>query len=335
MNEITAVNYSSFEAQVISYINEGKDTIKKMQTSCQFTEKQLLKTIELLISKNIIVFNTEKHCYEFDSPIEGERVILKGNIILPLTVLRNKKRNQTLVTRGKWYEFPDVNFDVRTIIWDVELNSGKSDQQNQTLIDLIQATVLKEKKTQNIQLEEYKELQNKIIPYSKNIGLLLKIIGEEITDISIIFKELIPVGSLEELRNSREEPTMFNTFMGFTVQSYISTKEVIDSLKTPVNERNYKESIHLNHIFKLSDFVFSNNEIPFRYKDYILEYVKLTGVRKNIELSYYKFTGSGDKRHYDTEEYDINDGIKKIRELFEGYTLGFLNSLEFEVEMDE
>jgi hypothetical protein len=59
---------------------------------------------------------------------------------LPVTIIKTKTK--TLVSRGAWYEFP-LDFDVRRIIWNVQLpNNNRS-----TLVDLIQNSILKEKKS--------------------------------------------------------------------------------------------------------------------------------------------------------------------------------------------
>jgi hypothetical protein len=178
-------------------------------------------------------------------------------------------------------------------------------------------------------LDEWKVLQNKIVPYAPRIGLILKVIGESVTDINIRF---------EELFNSSEDKKEFSSswkFTGFSVPSTISTEELTTTLKLPTISRNYKENIQLNHIFKLSDFIFSGNEIPIKFKNGILEYIKLKSVRKNFEFLYYKVDHTGEKRLYETESYEIEVGINKLREFFENYTLGFLNSLEIEVELSE
>jgi hypothetical protein len=333
LNTIDVVKYESHEAQVISLITSGKKTIEEMKTDFQYSEKQLLKTIEVLISKHIIKYNTVERIYDFDAPIEGDRVILDGNIILPMTVFRNKKNNYTLVTRGKWHKLEGANFDLRRIIWNVKLGNDDGTASNQPLIDLIKATALKEKKTKNVQLPEWVTLQNKVVPYSPNIGLVLKTIGDEYTDIYIRFEELIREPKTTASNDSFER---VHKFMGFTVASVISTDELITTLKLPAAERNYKNSIQINHIFKLSEFVFNGNEIPIKCKNGILEYIKLkSNGKRTFDFNYYKMDYSGDFRKYETETYEMEDGIVKLREFFENYTLAWLNNLEFEVEMSE
>jgi hypothetical protein len=327
MNKTDIVLYSSHEAQVISYISDGITTMEKMEELFPDTKNQLQKTIENLLYAKIINFNHQKNCFEFETEIEGDRIILEGNVLLPVTVLKIPSRNIVYVTRGKWYSFPLDDFDIRRIIWKINASSSDLTATNSIMAGLIKSSILKERKTRNTQLEEYKGLQNKIIPYSKNIGLLLKTIGEEFTDITIIFKMFI--------KDDPKSPTFIHEFRGFTVHSTILTKELIGTLKIPTSERNYSETIKLNHLFKLSDFIFSNNEIPISKTEKHIEYIKLTGIRKQIELSYIRIDISGAKKVYETEQHEFEIGVKEIRELFKKYALLFLNKLEIEVEVEE
>jgi hypothetical protein len=330
LNNIDVTKFESNEAQVLSLISRGKGSIKEMMEEFQFSEKHLLKTIEILLSKHIITFDLDDKSYKFDKPIIGERIILDGNIILPMTVFRNKKENTTIISRGKWYKFNDVDFDLRRIIWNVKTNfMNNPNATNQTLVDLIKTTVLKEKKSKNVQVEGWKMLQNKVVPYSNQIGLVLNIIGEINTDIHIRFEELFSNSEKNE-----ELQTMWK-FTGFSVPSVIKTEQLTSTLKLPAKERQFKKSIEIDHIFKLSDFIFLGNEIPIKFKNGILEYVKLKSVKKNFEFQYFKVDSNGEKRLYETENYEIEHGINKLREFFTNYTLGFLNNLEFEVEISE
>jgi hypothetical protein len=321
MSKVETDLVSSQEAQVISLISDGKKSFEEMKEIFPFGEKQLYKTIEVLISKNIIKFDTKTKVCEFDTEIVGERVVLDGNILLPMSIIKMPHRNSMMITRGTWYEF-EYDFDIRRIIWNVRLFPLSKDpqQSNQTLVDLIKSTVLKERKTKTIQEEQYKQLVNKLVPYSDNIVLQLKVIGEEVTDVNIIFRHYIGENDIKY------------EYRGFMVSSSISTVELISSLKIPSKDRDFTKLIHINRIFKLSDFIFSNNEIPISLQDNSLIVMRLTNIKKKFKLDYFKIGITGERKAFKSDEYEIEDGIKVIRENFEGYTLSYLNSLNFEVD---
>lgn len=149
-------SFSSLEATFLSKFNNGFKTFEALKENVPFNEKTLTNIIETLIAKNVIKFNPKTNEYFYDTPVNGEIVILDGNIMLPVTIIRTKTK--TLVSRGAWYEF-ELDFDVRRIIWNVQLPNNNSS----TLVDLIQSSILKEKKSKIIQLPEYANLVNKLI----------------------------------------------------------------------------------------------------------------------------------------------------------------------------
>jgi predicted transcriptional regulator len=290
------VNFSNLESQVLSSFNEGNKTFDLLLSHNSINEKTLNNVLEGLISKNILRLNNKNNEYEYQKALDKDIIVLDGNLLLPTTII--KTADKMLVSRGEWYEFP-VDFDIRRIVWNVKLNQTT----NSTLVDLIKSSVLKEKKSKIEQLPEYQNLVNKIIPYSPNIGLLIHCVGESITDISIIFK--IKLGGDISVEHR-----------GFTVRSEIETELMIEELRKPVDERNY-DNIKLNHIFNLSDFIFSKNEIPMSITDDKLIFVKITSIKKVLELTYFSFDTNGQTKRIDSETFDsVGEGIDKIRELF-------------------
>src|ERR1035437_9110696 len=175
------INFSNLETQVLSLFNSGYHTFEALLDNAGISEKTLTSVMEGLLSKNILSFNQVTKKYSYQTNVNGEYVILDGNLLLPCTVL--KMKDKLLVSRGSWYEFP-LDFDIRRIIWNVKIPAKTTS----TLVDLISSSVLKEKKSKIVQLPEYQYLVDKIVPYSKTIGLLIHCVGETITDISIIFK---------------------------------------------------------------------------------------------------------------------------------------------------
>jgi len=312
-------NFSCLESQILTLFNQGKKTFDSLLDSVSFGEKTLTTTLEGLLSKNILKFNQTKNEYVYDSPINDEMVILDGNILLPTTIVRIPDRNIMYVSRGTWYQFP-IDFDVRRIIWNVKLQS----KTNSTLVELIKTSVLKERKSKIIQLPEYEQLKNKIIPYSSKIGLLMNTIGEELTDVSIVFK--IKLSSDDICPEHR----------GFTVRTEISTEELLAQLKTPLAERNYVEGIKLNQIFNFSDFLFSKNEIPVSLINNELTYIKITGIKKQFEMTYYKLGMNGQNYKGNVEVYDdSNEAIEKLRDIFHGLPNLLLSENNFMCELTE
>ena len=311
-------NFTALENQVLSLFNEGNKTFDKLLETVSFSEKTLVNTLELLLSKNILKFNIKDNVYEYDSPIKDEMVVLDGNILLPTSIIRMEDKGIMYVTRGSWYKFP-IDFDVRRIIWNVKIQS----KTNSTLVDLIKTSILKERKSKIIQLPEYENLKNKVVPYSSKIGLLLNTIGEDVTDVTIIFKI--------KLSNDDVSPE----HRGFNVRTEISTQELLEQLKTPVSQRDYTK-INLNHIYNFSDFIFSKNEIPLNLTNNELTYLKITGVKKQFEFTYYKLNFAGNVQKLDIENFDDStEAIEKLRDLFNTLPTLILTENNFMCELSE
>jgi len=312
------INFSNLESQVLNLFNQGKKTFDSINESSSIAEKTLTSVLEGLISKNIFKLNINTCEYEYQTKVNGEIFICDGNLLLPTTII--KLKDKILVTRGEWYEFP-VDFDIRRIIWNVKLES----KSNSTLVDLIRTSVLKEKKSKIVQLLEYENLCNKIVPYSPTIGLLIHCVGESVTDISIIFK--IKINKTADISSEHR---------GFTVRSEISTEELIAVLKKPIVERNYINDIKINQIHNFSDFIFSKNEIPVSLINNELTFIKITGIKKLFELTYFKMDILGNVKKLDIETFDdSNEAIDKLRDIFKGLPSLILSENDFMSEMTE
>jgi hypothetical protein len=297
---------SSFEANFLDILSKGFKKFDAIKENINFEESTLQNVINSLISKNIIKYDTIKQEYDYDTPVNGDKIILPGNILLPVTII--KRKDKILVTRGPWYEFP-LDFDYRRIIWNVQLpNQSKS-----TLIDLIKESMLKERKSKIVQVEEYKNIANKIVPYNNNIKIKLNIIGEELIDVTIIFILKLKMNE----KNVIDSDDISNVeFREFNVKSLIQTKDLINQLTCPIEERNF-EKIKLNRIFNFSDFVFLNNSIPISYDKNKIEFVKITGIKQKLQLTYFEFDNSGSIRKNNTEEFlDVTEGINHLKSLF-------------------
>ena len=315
---------SSLEAAVLSKLNEGYNSLEKLKENININELTLQNVLNSLITKNILVFDKIKKQYSYDTPVIGDKIILNGNILLGVTIIRDK--NRILVNRGKWYEFP-LDFDTRRIIWNVQLPS----QNKSTLIDLVKESILKEKKTNIIQLPEYKNIVGRLVPYNNNIKLKLNTIGETLSDISILF--VLPIQMKKENIIGDSDISTID-FRGFNVRSVIKTEELINQLTCPVEERDF-EKITLNRIFNFNDFLFINNEIPISITQNKIEYIKLTNIKNKIQLTYYEFDNTGNSKKINTEDFlDINEGIKVIKEYFEDIPKQILSRDNFLVELN-
>lgn len=317
-------NFTAIESQILSSINSGNKTFDKLKEDINLSEETIQMTIESLIAKNILVFNTKSKQYQYSSPIDDkDMVILEGNILLPTTIIKVPEKGIMYVTRGEWYQFP-IDFDVRRIIWNIKF-VGKN---NSTLVELVKSAINKEKKTTIKHNPDYDMLKNKIIPYNDKIGLLLHSIGNDISDVSIVFK--IKVGDTSDL-------SLCALHKGFTVRTEIATFEMLNELQKPLDQRDYESNIKINKIFNLSDFIFNKQEIPLNYSNQVLTYCQIfnSSKTKSIELKYFKMDAYGNKKQIDSEIYEPHELVEKIRELFNGYASVLLDSLSFLVETNE
>nr|DAJ28984.1 MAG TPA: winged helix-turn-helix domain protein [Caudoviricetes sp.] len=316
-------NFSSLESQVLSLLNEGNDTFEKLVETVQFSETTLKDTLENLISRDVLKLDTKTKKYKYSSPIDDkDMVILEGNILLPTTIIRVPEKGIMYVTRGEWYQFP-IDFDVRKIIWNIKL-VGKN---NSTLVDLVKSAVNKEQRTTIKHNPDYDILKNKMVPYNDKINLLLHAIGDEIADVSIVFKIAI---NLED----NSDVSMCAIHKGFSVRTQIATAELINELHKKVNERDYEANINLNKIYNLSDFIFNKQEIPINYSNNVLKYARIekSNKQKGTEIKYFKMDAYGNVKQIESEIYEPDELVEKVRELFNGYASVLLDNLSFLVE---
>lgn len=312
-------SFSSLETQVMSKLNEGNKTHEALKAVVAFNEKTLNEVLEDLISKNVLFFNGKTGEYEYTSPVEGDKIILEGNILLPTTII--KLTDKLLISRGKWYEFPK-DFDIRRIIWNVQLPNAK----RSTLMDLIQESVLKEKKSKLIQVDEYKSLVGKLVPYNQNIGLQINVVGENNTDIYLTFR-------IKIYPDSKDKST-FTEYRGFKVRSEIKTEQLIEQLKKKAGDGQNFEKIEINRFFNLSNFIFSGNEIPYQYDEESVSYVRIVSMGKKPELEFYMIDGNKKITKIDKISFqDSAEAAARLSELFKSYASQLLEDNDFLVEM--
>ena len=313
-------SFSTLEATFLNKFNEGHKSFEALKNNVPFNEKTLNQIIETLLAKNVIKFDTAKKEYKYDTPVEGDKLILDGSIMLPVTII--KMKDHILVSRGEWYRLP-LDFDIRRIIWNVQLpNNTKS-----TLVDLVKESSLKEKRSKIVQLEEYKPLVNKLIPWSNNILLKINAVGAEVTDVSIIFRDRLYLDPKDKID--------FVEFREFSVRSEIKTDELIPQLTCTPTERDFQK-ISINRIFNFTDFIFSNNSIPYLCDDESINYAKITAIKGRFEITYYRFSNSGQTEKLSSDEFlNVGEGIERMRELFAGYAQALINDNDILVELTD
>lgn len=307
------LNYSAAETEIISVFNKGIRTVEGILSATQMSENSVRIVLSNLLALHVIRFDKTLQEYVYDSPIIGESIMLDGNALLPMTILKYPDR--IIVSRGKWYEF-EPEFDIRRIVWNVQL----TDKKNSTLLDMINASILKEKKSKIVQLPEYESLRNKIIPYSPAIGLLINAVGEEYTDVSVMLR----------LKLSGDD-VIQTEHRGFKFPSMIRTEELIHQLNIPQNERNYKD-IEINKMYDFEDLITSGNEFPIKIENNICTYAKITGVRKVFELTYYSIGLTGIAKKLVVEEYEnLEELIQKLKE-YSNFLIQTLSKESFNIE---
>jgi hypothetical protein len=320
-------SFTSLEATLLTLFNEGNRTFDALKAKISISEKSLNDVLEGLTVKGVLKLNLGTREYVYDTPVEGDKVILDGNIMLPITVIKqvnelDPTKSKLLVTRGAWYEFP-IDFDIRRIIWNVQLPSSTKS----TLIDLIRESALKERKSKIIQNPQYQQLVGKLLPWNDKIKLKINVVGDDVADVTIIFVDRLYMV---------DGGTDFVEYRGLTVRSEVSTKEMIGELQKKPDERRISENVKLNHIFNFSDFLFANNEIPYSSDGESINFARITAIRGKLELTYYRFNNNSALQKLSVEEYiDSAEGIDKLRELFNSYAASLVNSSDILVEMTE
>jgi hypothetical protein len=312
-------NFSILECDVLNLINKGFKKYDDLLEHTQLSNTSLMSILEGLVSKNILVFNKIRNLYDYDSPIQGENIILDGNLLLPVSVLRDTDKGVMYISRGKWYELP-IDFDLRRIIWNVKIDQ----KTNSTLVDIIRSSLLKEKKSRIQQLPEYESLRKRIIPYCEKYDLTLNTIGEKITDVTIKFK--IPIKIDGDITIEHKS---------FQIRTEISTEEFIVEMKKSKTERDWTK-IQLNKIFNFTDFIFSQNEVPINLIDNVLSYVKIQSNRKGFTLTYYTVNSIGTIKRQSEEEFENpNEALEILKDIFAGMPTQILIENGFNIEFTE
>lgn len=312
MNNFKSI--STIEASVLEHITKnGKVSRKQLIEDLKISDTSVDIVVNKLINTNVIK-EDENSVLQYIVPLKDDVVILDGQLLLPVAVI-DEGETKIISRGGKWYRFPK-DFDIRRIIWNVDMVENNGNEKNSSLVDLLKSTIVKTRKSSIVQLEEYLNLVNKIVPYNEDIGLHLLKIGSDETDIHIIFKIKL-----------RTPDGIEGTYKGFSARSVISTVELIGEINKDPDDRNY-DNIRVDHQIDLNDTLFLNNEFPIAfYKDMkatvkeegqrisgtVLKVAKITKIKNSLELNIITRNAFGDNKVIQTLTYDsISEGIEYI-----------------------
>jgi len=307
-------NYGELKADILSAINSDKTTVDDIIAHIKhFGDSEIVNELQTLVSSNTLKFNKKSKQYSHAIEPNGDKIICDGNILLPVTIMRNE--NETIVSRGFWYSFPP-DFDTNRIIWNVAFDKKTSS----SLVDLLEITQQKMRKTKVTQLPEYQKLVNIIIPFNDDIKFIIDKVGEVSTLISIMFiKKLYFNGIAGEAIE----------FRGFRVKSEILTENLLIELRKNPDDRDFSQ-IKLNNVFNFSDLIFSKNQIPYFYDGTKIEYVELDKIRGEMRLVHYSIDKNSVIKELDVEKFvEVSEGLNRIKELYSIYMSEYLEKLDF------
>ena len=305
---------------MFDFVSETNPTYQDFRDKFgQYPDDKFMMMVDALTSMNMICFDKTTDRYSIEvTPIIGEQVILDGETNLPVTVIELPQENKKLISRGTWYELP-LDFDIRRIKWNAVLYRDK-DGKEVHLTDYLKTVALKEKKSKIKHNPEYDMLRNKVVPYCDMFKLMLNSIGDEVTEVTIIFQQSIKSNT--------------DKFTGLRVNTTISTKQLLAALDVPKEERNWEELVNINRLYSVNDFITAKNEILLADEDGEITYARITGIRKGFEITLFRQTRNGIQSKLDMEEYYTYEDLQaRIREILElDVNQDFLNACEIWIE---
>lgn len=321
-------SYSRLESDILSHISNGENTLSKLLEITKLSETTLDKIIRKLSSTGIlnITHTASDTTYTYQKPLESSVVILEGELLLPVHVIY--KEDCTYVTRGQWYKL-EPNFDIRRIVWNCNIQNIGNDK-NTSLVDLLLSSAVKTEKNNIEHKTEYDYLINKSIPYTDEVSLQILKVGEEATEIYIVFKVDIS-DSNGDLKVSHK---------CFKFKSTISTAEMLHELNKNPDDRNYQDIV-VNRLLDVKDMIFSGNEIPRCFEGSkpliqgsTLNFIKITKIKNSIRFELRHKTLLGDNKLDNEEYYDsISEGIETIMEYCQLFISKLLTRNDFTLEI--
>lgn len=311
-------------AEILNIFSKENKPLTKEFIKNQFkfvSDTVINKSLDFLVNKGLITVEIDtkdnnKSIYKYTEPLKDNIIILEGDLLLPVTII-TKDDGRIFVTRGKWYEFPK-GFDTRRIVWNCALNNN-GNEKNRTLVDMLTSAGLSQKKSTIVQLPEYESFINKTIKYNDDITLLIHKVGEELTEISVIFNILVGPKT--------EDLTVYHS--GFKIKSEIATDELVNEVFKDAKERDFT-NIKLRKIYELSDLIYVGNQIPVAYVDGNLRYINIITCRRKLQYAFLELKEDGSIIHHESELFDvISEGIEAIMELCEKFVNNLFNKNGF------
>lgn len=312
--------FMNIEIEFINKFKEGFETLEEIVDNSSLSWNSVKMVAEQLTAKGIITFDTKTKKYKFTEPLDKDKtIVLSGNILLPVSII--KRNGFTYINRGTWYKF-EGDIDIRNIIWNVELPTKNN--RKIELVELVKNSVLKVKKSKIVQVEEYKKLQNVIIPWNNNIHFKVITVGEEATEVQLMF--VFRLGS-EDINVQWRD---------MSVRTLIKTEQLLEQLYKKADERVFSD-IELNRIYNKSDFIFANNCFPVAISKNQIKYLEISAIRGKFELTEFVFNQNGSKsRTGEIYSYNnISEGINFLSELFDEKVLPLIEKLDFMIETEE
>jgi hypothetical protein len=323
----TYTKINPLEADILSFItSRNSATLKEISENVKASEQAVTTVLDYLSNTHKISIKNDK--ISLQTPPSKDKIhILKGNLLLPVTVIR--RDDCVYITRGQWYKMPK-DFDPRNVIWDAALHNNGTDK-NASLVDMLTShNILKIEKKNRHQLAEYTQLVNKIIPYNDTIRLHILKVCEDTTDILIT----IAVNLTDKLNSI----SVINR--NFKISSEISTAEMLHEIEKPRDERNF-ENIKLSSIVEIRDIILQNNEIPISYegdksmlRGEVLNYVKIRKIQKGITFDLMTRNITGKEQVIESYNYDSSvEGIEAVINMCKPFLEKLLSRNNFILEL--
>lgn len=290
-NLLEKKNYvqSAIEANILNEITKGNRIMEGISERLNMSDSVILQELQMLVDTGMLSFNYDTKEYEYAKPIIGEPIFLDGDMFIPASFVYLD--DKLMVSRGDdWYQF-DRNLDIRRIQWNSVLPYEENGEikTDTTLFDMLKNSVNKQRKTRNKQLSEYDNLRDKIVPYSDTLKIRLLTIGEEQTDVNLMFILPISVDSNNDL---------IVEFRKFAVKQAISTEQLILALRRPQQLRNFQQDIALDRMIPAKDMFFTGNCIPVRWTNEdksSFEFIELSQIKKDsLTVTRKEYTTSGE-----------------------------------------
>lgn len=313
---------SMFESAVLSLISKNNGvTASELTEQLQLPESTITRVLNKHQATGNIKLTDGKYVYS--KPIDGKIVMLEGTMLLPVSVI--EQEDCIYVCRGEWYKF-EKGFDIRRIVWNCKLTNN-GNEQNARLVDLLTASMMKERKSDIVHQPEYDYLVNKLVPYSSDILLHIKKVGEIKAEVIIVFNMLL----------TDEDGSIALNHRKFGVKSEIDTQQLMTELEKEPDDRDYN-NIKLDRVISINDMIYTNNEIPIEYPDNNKESLTVMVIKKGKgDISFVEKNKNmfGNETVIDEYKFDnITEGLGVIIEKMTPLVNQIMKKTDFELDLE-